>query len=99
MAWTDIEEARTNAESPIDVALMDTRIRLNLDYLKAVLTDAGSAPQGISTTTLDTTGDVTVGGDANITGSTTVAVDATITGATNTGTFFADEQLLILVNY
>jgi hypothetical protein len=83
MAWVVIASGDVDAKSPISDTLMGN-IKGDLDHLYSMLTDAGSAPEGISTSTLDTSGNATVGGDLAVTGNLSV------------GTFFSSEQVLFL---
>ena len=67
MAWKVIPASSVDVDSPVSTTLMNW-LRNNFNYLKSVLTDGASAPQGISTSTLTTSGDLIVGGAMNFNG-------------------------------
>lgn len=81
--WTDIEDFRVEVDAPVSTNLM-TDIVVDLNYLKAVLTDGATAPQSIVTDDITAEGNVQVDGNLN--------VDGFISG-----NFFDSSQLLLLM--
>lgn len=61
MPYTAIVSTDVDAKSPITDDLMGD-LAANDAYLKSTLTDGASAAQAISTSTLTTSGDATIGG-------------------------------------
>lgn len=90
MAWSVIDSTEVDALSPISDDLMG-KIDGNLDYLKSVVTDAGSSPQGISTTTLTAATLVNVGTDLDVGGDSQFDGNVTIDGTLSVGQLFSSE--------
>ncbi len=87
--WVDMDDARVATDAPVSTDLM-TDMNVNLNYLKAVLSDGATAPQSISAKnvtvngTFLTTGNGTVDGDFHIGGTLSgggVGIDDTVSMA------------------
>jgi hypothetical protein len=92
--WTDIDDFRVAVDAPVSTDLWTDTV-VDLNYLKATLTDGALAPQTI------TTGIVVIAGagtafqldnDGNVDG------NFTVNGTLSTGVFFSSEQLLWLLD-
>lgn len=78
--WTDIDDFRVAVDAPVSTDLM-TDIVVDLNYLKAVVTDGALAPQGITCAVLDAYGNAVINGDLNVTGALSVGAFADINTA------------------
>ncbi len=88
--FTDIDDTRVAVDAPVSTDLM-TDIVVNGNYLKAVVTDGATAPQGIVASDIEVTGDLLVDGNADF------EVDVNIDGVLSVGVFFSSEQIYVLM--
>jgi hypothetical protein len=86
--WTDIDDTRVAVDAPVSTDLWTDTV-IDLNYLKATLTDGALAPQTINCALIISTGE-TINGDLQVNG------NATVTGTLSVGVFFSSEQLLFL---
>lgn len=75
--WVDMDDARVATDAPVSTDLM-TDMNVNLNYLKAVLSDGATAPQSISAKNITANGTLDVTGDAQF--DLDVNIDGTLTG-------------------
>lgn len=87
--WTDIDDTRVAVDAPVSTDLWTDTV-INLNYLKAILTDGAAAPQAIVTGIITGNGLFTNNGNAQING------NMNVTGVLSVGVFFSTEQLLWL---
>jgi hypothetical protein len=87
--FTALTSERTDVDSPISEDLMQD-MGIDLNYLKATLTDGALAPQPINAADITGNGLLTNNGNVQING------NANITGTLSTGVFYSTEQLLWL---
>lgn len=90
--WTDIDDFRVAVDAPVSTDLWTDTV-VDLNYLKATLTDGVLAPQGIVTNTITIAG---AGTALTVTNNALVGGNLTVTGTLSTGVFFSSEQLLWL---
>lgn len=88
--WTDVDDTRVAVDAPVSTD-WGTDVCVDLNYLKAVLTDGALAPQAINAGAATFNGAVIIN-----TGPLTVNGNASVTGTLSTGVFFSSEQLLFL---
>lgn len=78
--WTDIDDSRVATDAPVSTDLWSDTV-VDLNYLKAVLTDGAAAPQSISTKNVTANGTLNVTGTGLFGGKLTVSAGgADITG-------------------
>ena len=71
--WTDIDDFRVAVDAPVSTDLWTDTV-VDLNYLKAVLTDGALAPQAINCAVLTATGNSTITGDLDVTGALTAGL-------------------------
>jgi len=86
--WTDIDDFRVAVDAPVSTDLWTDTV-VDLNYLKAVLTDGAAAPQDINAA------NVNVNGDLGVTGNGSIGGDLDVTGALTVG-FFSDVNTALI---
>jgi hypothetical protein len=87
--WTDIDDTRVAVDAPVSTDLwIDTVVDLN--YLKATLTDGVLAPQNLNINGLTVAAPSTFNDDVQ------VNADVVITGTLTVGDFFKSSDLMFL---
>lgn len=88
--WTDIEDFRVAVDAPVSTDLWTDTV-VDLNYLKAVLTDGAAAPQPIVTESIEIKGAgvaFQLDNDGNVDG------NFNVNGTFSTGVFFSSEDLV-----
>lgn len=90
--FVDMDDARVATDAPVSTDLM-TDMNVNVNYLKAVLTDGAAAPQNISTADITANGDLTATGDLQVDTDGTVDGDFHIGGTLSGGGVGIDDTV------
>lgn len=88
--WTDIDDTRVAVDAPVSTDLWTDTV-VDLNYLKATLTDGATAPQDIVTKRVEIKG---AGTAFQLDNNGNVGGDFNVVGTFSTGVFFSSEQLL-----
>lgn len=90
--WTDIDDTRVAVNAPVSTDLWTDTV-IDLNYLKAVLTDGALAPQAITTATVVIKG---IGTALTVDNNALISGNLQVLGTLSTGVFYSTEQLLWL---
>jgi len=91
--FTSIDDTRVAVDAPVSTDLF-TDVVVDLNYLKAVLTDGALAPQGITASTLTLEG---AGTAFTLNNNGHVLGNFQVDGVLSTGVFFSSEDLIALL--
>lgn len=97
--WTDIDDSRVATDAPVSTDLWTDTV-VDLNYLKAVLTDGAGAPQDINVANATVNGTLTVTGNTDLQGTLDVAGNAQFDSDLNIdGTFkLGGEEVDVFAN-